>query len=236
VHESDVTRYWLVLPAAGGGSRFGGALPKQYAPLLGSTVIEHALAPFLADHRCMGIAVALSPGDQWFAKLPVARHPALRTVTGGAARSDSVRMGLASLPAADADWVLVHDAARPCVSRDEINALLAGVLNDPVGGLLALQVTDTLKLGDEHDRVSTTASRSSHWRALTPQMFRAGLLRDALARATQTGQIPTDESQAIEWLGHFPRLVCGSARNIKVTQAADLALAEALLKPGGAAR
>ena len=236
MYEPAVTRYWLVLPAAGGGQRFGAAIPKQYAPLAGSTVIEHALDPFLGDDRCMGIAVVLSPEDQWFAKLPVARHPALRMVNGGDERSDSVRMGLESLSAADADWILVHDAARPCISRDEIDALLEGVLNDPVGGLLAVPVADTLKQGDEQDRVCSTAPRSALWRALTPQMFRAGLLRDALAQAALAGRVPTDESQAVEWLGHFPRLVPGSARNIKVTQAADLALADALLRQGDAAR
>ena len=229
-------RYWLVLPAAGGGNRFGGSLPKQYAPLAGSTVIEHALAPFLVDGRCSGIAVVLSPGDQWFAKLPVSRHRGLRKVDGGDERCDSVRLGLASLPAADADWVLVHDAARPCVSRDEIDALLDGAMNDPVGGVLAVQVADTLKVADEQGRVGSTAPRSALWRALTPQMFRAGLLRDALASAARAGKVPTDESQAVEWLGHFPRLVPGNARNMKVTQAADLVLAEALLKPGDAAR
>jgi len=234
VRQPAAIRYWLVLPAAGGGSRFGGSLPKQYAPLAGSTVIEHALAPFQDDGRCKGIAVVLSPGDQWFAKLPVAKSAGLRMVGGGEERSDSVRMGLASLPTADPDWVLVHDAARPCVSRDEVDALLAGAMNDPVGGVLAVQVSDTLKVADEDGRVGATAPRRAMWRALTPQMFRAGLLRDALARAAQGGQVPTDESQAVEWLGHFPRLVPGSARNIKVTQAADLALAEAVLKLQGA--
>jgi len=229
-------RYWLVLPAAGGGNRFGGSIPKQYAPLAGSTVIEHALAPFLDDGRCSGIAVVLSPGDQWFARLPVSRHTRLRMVAGGDERSDSVRLGLASLPAVDEDWVLVHDAARPCVSRDEVDALLAATMNDPVGGLLALKVADTLKVGDDQGRVTSTAPRSALWRALTPQMFRAGLLRDALARAYQDSRVPTDESQAVEWLGHSPRLVPGSARNMKVTQASDLALAEAVLKREGAAR
>jgi len=182
------------------------------------------------------MAVVLSPGDSWFAKLPVAGHPGLRAVAGGEERSDSVRMGLASLPTAAPDWVLVHDAARPCLSRGEIDELLDAGMNDPVGAVLAVPVADTLKLADERGRVSTTTPRSALWRALTPQMFRAGLLRDALARAAVSGQVPTDESQAVEWLGYFPRLVPGSARNIKVTQAADLALAEALLKQGDAAR
>ena len=226
-------RYWLVLPAAGGGSRFGGSLPKQYAPLAGSTVIEHALAPFLDDGRCRGMAVVLSPAICGSQSCPWRVIRAC--VQWVAARNAAIRCawGWHHCPPRTPDWVLVHDAARPCVSRGEIDALLDAGMNDPVGGVLAVPVADTLKLADERGRVSATAPRSALWRALTPQMFRAGLLRDALARAAVAGQVPTDESQAVEWLGSFPRLVPGSARNIKVTQAADLALAEAVLKQRG---
>lgn len=224
-------RYWLVMPAAGGGQRFGGGVPKQFAALAGRSVIEWALAPFLADDRCSGIAVALAQHDCRFAQLPVAQHPRLHAVIGGSERSDSVRLALASLPALPSEWVLVHDAARPCVSREEIDALLAAGMQD-AGGVLAVPVADTLKQSDGYGLVEATAQRAGLWRALTPQMFRVGLLRDALSQAAEAGRVPTDESQAVEWLGHRPRLVRGSARNIKITEPADLALAEVMLRQG----
>jgi 2-C-methyl-D-erythritol 4-phosphate cytidylyltransferase len=230
-------RYWLVVPAAGGGRRFGGDVPKQYSPLAGRSLIEWSLAPFLDDARCRGIVVALAADDRWFEKLPVSRHPRLTNVPGGTERSDSVRLALQALPAADAasdtDWVLVHDAARPCVSAAEIDALL-DVSPDDIGAVLAVPVADTLKRADGQGHVSRTEDRAALWRALTPQMFRVGLLRAALAAASETGRVPTDESQAVEWLGYQPRLVRGNARNIKVTEPGDLALAEFLLSHGSA--
>jgi 2-C-methyl-D-erythritol 4-phosphate cytidylyltransferase len=227
-------RYWLVVPAAGGGQRFGGDVPKQYSPLAGRSLIEWALAPFLADDRCRAIVVALATDDRWFERLPLSRHPRLTVVPGGRERSDSVRLALQALPAADADWVLVHDAARPCVSPGEIDALLAGVTPGDAGAVLAVPVADTLKRSDEQGRVSHTEDRAALWRALTPQMFRVGLLRSALDQASKSGRVPTDESQAVEWLGHQPRLVRGNARNIKVTEQGDLALAGFILSHGGA--
>jgi 2-C-methyl-D-erythritol 4-phosphate cytidylyltransferase/2-C-methyl-D-erythritol 2,4-cyclodiphosphate synthase len=225
-------QYWLVMPAAGSGRRFGTALPKQYQPLAGATVIEHALAPFLADERCRGMVVATDVSDSTFDTLKVAREPRLRRVPGGARRCDSVRLGLAALPAADDDWVLVHDAARPCLTRTDLDALLATLRDDAVGGLLATPLADTLKRADEAGRVVDSPSRAGLWRALTPQMFRAGLLKRALAAAEAAGREPTDEAQAVEWLGLAPRLVAGETRNLKVTTAGDLTLAGALLDGG----
>jgi 2-C-methyl-D-erythritol 4-phosphate cytidylyltransferase len=221
--------YWLVVPAAGSGQRFGGDLPKQYTPLAGRTVIEWALAPFLADARCRRIVVALGTDDHHFAQLAAAGDPRILTVPGGPQRCDSVRQALSALNAEDDDWVLVHDAARPCVSRGEIDALLAAVASDDVGGLLALPVADTLKRADGEQRVCDTPSRESLWRALTPQMFRAGLLRRALHAAHAGACLPTDEAQAVEWLGFAPRLVRGDSQNVKVTEQADLALAAVTL-------
>jgi 2-C-methyl-D-erythritol 4-phosphate cytidylyltransferase len=226
--------YWLVVPAAGGGRRFGGDVPKQYLPLAGRSLIEWALAPFLGDDRCNGIVVALAPEDPWFAGLSLSRHPRLTTVPGGKERSDSVRLALRALPAADADRVLVHDAARPCVSPAEINALL-DASPDEIGAVLAVPVADTLKRSDGRDHVGDTVDRAALWRALTPQMFRVGVLRAALDQASKAGRVPTDESQAVEWLGHRPLLVRGNPRNIKVTQPGDLALAEFMLSRGSAA-
>jgi len=235
-------RYALVVPAAGSGRRFGaGILRKQYEPLAGATVIEHALAPFLADARCHRIVVAIAPDDGAWPQ--VAERCRQRStcpvvaVGGGAERSASVRRALDALRegAADDEWVLVHDAVRPCVSRTEIDALLAAVRTHPVGGLLAVPLADTLKRaapgrGNEPAQVARTEPREGLWRALTPQMFRLGPLAAALAAAQAAGRSCTDEAEAIEWQDQAPLLVAGSARNIKVTTPADLALAEALLR------
>jgi 2-C-methyl-D-erythritol 4-phosphate cytidylyltransferase/2-C-methyl-D-erythritol 2,4-cyclodiphosphate synthase len=225
-------QYWLVMPAAGSGRRFGGGTPKQYLPLGRRCLIEHALAPFLEDPHCVGVVVALDPDDARFETLPPAADRRLWRVAGGARRSDSVRNALAAVAAPDDTWVLVHDAARPCVTRDDIDALLAGCAPDAVGGLLAAPVADTLKRADAAQCVLKSPPREGLWRALTPQMFRLGLLRRALQAAQDAGRDPTDEAQAVEWLGEAPRLIAGNPGNIKITTAADLALAAALLARG----
>ena len=222
-------RYWLVMPAAGIGRRFGAQRPKQYAPLCGRTVIEWALAPFLGDARCAGAVVALAAGDPYWSEIA---PPGVLTAAGGAERSHSVRNGLAALAAraGEADWVLVHDAARPCLARTDLDRLLAAIEAHPVGGLLATPAADTLKRADASGCARETVDRSGLWRALTPQMFRYGALREALDRAHAAGQRPTDEAQAIEWRGAHPQLVAGSAANLKITSAADLTIAAALLE------
>ncbi len=222
-------RYWLIMPAAGSGRRFGAAVPKQYLELAGRKVIEHALAPFLADARCQQIVVALDPLDTQFRNLPLAADPRIRVVAGGAQRCDSVRNAVAAIAAADDDWVLVHDAARPCLGRADLDALLASLADDAVGGLLAAPQADTLKRADQSRRIADTPSRESLWRALTPQMFRLRPLREALLGAHLSEREPTDEAQAMEWAGHAARLVPGRPDNLKVTSPADLALAAAVL-------
>jgi 2-C-methyl-D-erythritol 4-phosphate cytidylyltransferase len=221
--------YWLVMPAAGVGRRFGADRPKQYAPLCGRTVIEWALAPFLADSRCAGAVVALAADDPYWTDIA---PPAVIVTAGGEERSHSVRSGLAALAggAMGDDWVLVHDAARPCLSRQDLDRLLNELETHPVGGLLATPAADTLKRADGARRIEQTVDRTGLWRALTPQMFRYGRLCEALDRAHAAGRIPTDESQAIEWLGDRPVLVAGAAANLKITSAADLAIAAAILK------
>lgn len=221
--------YWLVMPAAGVGRRFGADRPKQYASLCGRTVIEWALAPFLTDPRCAGAVVALAADDPyWTAIAP----PSVVAASGGEERSHSVRNGLAVLAgrATRDDWVLVHDAARPCLPRQDLDRLLADLGTHAVGGLLAAPAADTLKRADASQHVEETVDRRGLWRALTPQMFRYGRLCEALDRAHAAGRIPTDEAQAIEWLGERPVLVAGAAANLKITSAADLAVAAALLQ------
>src|SRR5690606_31331900 len=213
------------MPAAGSGRRFGAERPKQYLPLAGSTVIEQAIAPFLDDPRCLGAVVALDAGDAFFAALPVASNPRVSRVDGGARRCDSVRKALEALRAGEEDWVLVHDAARPCVQRADIDRLLAEVAEDAVGGLLATPLSDTLKRADDAQRVAATPDRTGLWRAQTPQMFRLGLLRRALAAAGAAGREPTDEAQAIEWLGLAPKVIAGNPGNLKITTAGDLPIA-----------
>ena len=227
-------RYWLVMPAAGAGRRFGGELPKQYAPLCGTTVIEWSLAPFLADARCAGIMVALAPGDRRWPQLPLAARTG--TAPGGGERSQSVRAGLEALRgrAAPEDWVLVHDAARPCLDAQDLERLLSAVPDHAVGGLLAVRVADTLKRAQPGEAagavlVAGTQERAGLWRALTPQMFRYGELCAALDAAHAARRFPTDEAQALEWAGQAALLVEGSADNLKVTTAADLVLAAAVL-------
>ena len=232
-------RYWLVMPAAGAGQRFGAALPKQYALLEGRTVIEWALAPFVEDARCAGVVVALAPGDAHFtpvaARLERARAGVLGTAAGGVHRSASVRSALASLhgTVAAEDWVLVHDAARPCLPRADLEALLEGLAAHPLGGVLAVAVADTLKRaqgGADALQVAETVERARLWRALTPQMFRYGKLCAALDAAHAAGRLPSDEAQALEWQGEHPALVEGSAANLKITTPADLTLAAATLR------
>lgn len=223
--------YWVVMPAAGAGRRFGAELPKQYAPLAGRSVIEWALQPFLQDSRCAGIAVALASGDSHWARLGLASLPGtVRTTTGGAQRADSVLCALAALPAEAGDWVLVHDAVRPCLSAAEIERLVTRVAGHAVGGLLAVPLADTLKRAGADGCVVQTLPRQGLWRALTPQMFRYGTLCGALRQAQQGRSDPTDEAQAIEAMGLRPVLVEGSVQNLKVTTPADLALAEAVLR------
>jgi 2-C-methyl-D-erythritol 4-phosphate cytidylyltransferase len=226
-------RYWLVMPAAGVGRRFGADRPKQYASLCGRTVIEWALAPFLADPRCVGTVVALADDDPYWSSVGSSiASPSLLRAPGGQERSHSVRNGLAALAdrAGRDDWVLVHDAARPCLPRQDLERLLTELASHPVGGLLATPAADTLKRADGARQVQQTVDRAGLWRALTPQMFRYGRLCEALDRAHAAGRIPTDEAQAIEWLGDAPGLVEGAAANLKITSAADLAIAAALLK------
>ncbi len=230
--------YGLVMAAAGSGRRFGLGSPKQYAPLAGTTVLECALAPFLADARCRAVRLVLAADDPQCERLRALLGARGAVVEGGRERCDSVRNGLASLATvlASEDWVLVHDAARPCIAPADIDRLIAAVDGSGAeGGLLAAPLADTLKRADAAGRCEATPSRERLWCAQTPQMFRLGALAAALEQAQRAGRTPTDEAQAMEWSGVRARLVASAHGNLKVTGPADLALAEAVLAARGRA-
>ena len=232
-------RYWLVMPCAGQGRRFGGPLPKQYVQLHGRSIVEWSLATFRSDARCAGAVVALAPGDLQWAEIARQALQDVLTTDGGATRSASVRQALRALAgrAGPQDWVLVHDAARPCLTRTELDALLAAGERHGSGALLAVPVADTVKYAaaasDTRPTVERTVERAGLWRAVTPQMFRYGALCAALDAAQAAGRVPTDESQALEWAGVSPALVAGSGANIKVTSLEDVEIAGALIAARG---
>jgi 2-C-methyl-D-erythritol 4-phosphate cytidylyltransferase len=231
---SAPARRWAVLVAAGRGERFGGSTPKQYTRLLGRPALSWSLAALLASPAVDGVVVVLAPRDRRWKGIAESRNSRVSTCVGGDRREASVWNALRALAprARDDDWVIVHDAARPCLRREDLDALIAATGRDPVGGLLAVPVPDTLKVDDGHGRSARTADRAGLWRALTPQIFRYGLLRRALALCLERERAVTDEASAIESLGLRPRLVPGRGDNIKLTTPADRLLAEAILRAG----
>ena len=224
-------RCFALLPCAGSGSRAGAALPKQYQVVAGQPMVRHTLAAFAAVPRIARTLVVVAPGD---ATLQHEGASVLIAACGGSTRAGSVFNGLKALReqgASAQDWVLVHDAARCLVTPALIDALIDACLPDAVGGLLALPLPDTLKQATAGGRVAATIDREGKWLAQTPQMFRIGLLQQALAAHAPTGFAGiTDEASAIEAAGHAPLLVRGSAQNVKVTWPEDFALAEAVLR------
>jgi 2-C-methyl-D-erythritol 4-phosphate cytidylyltransferase len=223
----DSARCWAVLPAAGTGSRMGAGLPKQYLELEGITLVEHSLRALLACDQLTGIVVPLHPQDTRAATMEVFKDDRVQTVSGADQRSGSVMAGLDALlsQAAPRDWVLVHDAARPCLQWQDIDRLIVTVTASGTGGILAEPMVDTVKQADEDMRIVCTLDRNSLWRAQTPQMFRMEELHRALTQAHTEGLTVTDEASAMEMAGYPVQLVAGSASNLKVTVADDLQLA-----------
>ncbi len=223
-------RHYAIVPAAGSGARFGSEVPKQYLELAGRPLIHHALAALCQCERIEHVWVVLSPGDEWWGAYDwTCLGSKLEAVfCGGTTRAESVANGLSAVASvlADDDWVLVHDAARPCLSQEMLAALCDELADDPVGGILAVPVADTLKRAGADQRVAATETRDGLWQAQTPQMFRYGLLLKALAGSLGV----TDEASAMEAAGFKPRLVRADATNLKVTFPADLRLAELILK------
>lgn len=229
--DSRSPAFWALIPAAGVGRRMGAGRPKQFLMLGAHTVLAHTLGVFLEHPAIQGVVLVLGPEvDPDAVELPMAGGRLFR-VAGGAERADSVRNGLDFLAArCDADdWVLVHDAARPCLPREDLDHLIATLRHDPLGGLLAAPSTDTMKLADAAGRVQQTLDRARVWRALTPQMFRLQALRSALAAAAEAGMPITDEASAMELHGQRPRLIEGSPMNIKITRPEDLETARLYL-------
>ncbi|MCS2169352.1 2-C-methyl-D-erythritol 4-phosphate cytidylyltransferase [Scandinavium sp. TWS1a] len=214
-----------VVPAAGFGRRMQTECPKQYLSIGNKTILEHAVAALLAHPRVERVIIAISDGDARFQQLPLANHPQITVVEGGAERADSVLAGLKE--AGEAQWVLVHDAARPCLHQDDLANLMALSETSRVGGILAAPVRDTMKRAEPgKTAIAHTVDRNDLWHALTPQFFPRELLFDCLTRALNEGATVTDEASALEYCGFHPQLVAGRADNIKVTRPEDLALAE----------
>ncbi|MES9991175.1 MAG: 2-C-methyl-D-erythritol 4-phosphate cytidylyltransferase [Candidatus Thiodiazotropha sp.] len=224
---SSRVRCWGVVPAAGVGQRMGAMIPKQYLDLAGRRVIDHTLDRLLSHPNIEGVYLALSSDDELWQACDFAEDTRIVRVEGGEERCHSVLNALGALKqqAADEDWVLVHDAARPCLSRSDLDRLIETLMDHPVGGLLGVPVRDTLKAVDNEGSVERTVSREGLWHALTPQMFRLGPLYQALERAIGNGAMVTDDASAMELAGHRPLMVEGDASNIKITRPEDLQLA-----------
>ncbi len=223
-----MTEFHALVPAAGSGARMGHELPKQYLPLAGAPMIFHALNTLCACRELSTVFVVLSPDDTLFHCYDWSRFgDKLQTLyCGGETRADTVLNGLLASEVEPDDWMLVHDAARPCLTNDNLLKLINELKNDAVGGILAVPVADTLKRSDAAQRILKTENREQLWQAQTPQMFRAGLLAQALQQCKSV----TDEASAIEALGLSPKLVAGDSSNFKVTYPQDIKLAELLLR------
>ena len=218
---SRVSGLTAIVPAAGIGSRIGADCPKQYLQLAGKTILEHTLERLLSHPAIAQVIVALAPHDRWFEALPVAADPRIVRVEGGAERAFSVLNGL---HVAQGEWVLVHDAARPCLTHGDLDALIAAAMNCG-GAILGSRVRDTMKRSDGEGNIIATVEREQLWHALTPQMFLTRALKLALEEGLLLGATITDEASAMERAGFTVRMVEGRADNIKVTRPEDLSLA-----------
>jgi len=226
------TGCWVVVPAAGIGSRMQADRPKQYLPLAGATVLEYTLKQLLGHNKVKGLIVCVAEHDEYWPALKIAGDPRVIAVAGGEERCLSVLNGLKKLMtyAGPADWVMVHDVARPCLSHDELNSLFEIAENATVDGfVLGMPVRDTMKQTTLEGVVESSPDRSRLWHAFTPQMFRLGELLAAIDGCLENGKLVTDEASAMEQCGYSVQMVAGSANNIKITRPEDLPLAEFIL-------
>jgi len=233
--DNHDSKFWAIIPAAGVGSRMQSDCPKQYLTINNKTVVEHTLDCFLNNPLIESTCIAIGDHDEYWQSLDLESQKKLIKVQGGHERCHSVFNALLMLmPMADQnDWVLVHDAARPCLRLEDIKHLIDSLHADEVGGLLATPVKDTMKRSDQNDIILETVDRDNLWHALTPQMFRLGALYNAMRSALDSGSIITDEASAIELSGLSPRLIEGHADNIKITRPEDLQLASFYLQQQG---
>ncbi|WOJ94596.1 2-C-methyl-D-erythritol 4-phosphate cytidylyltransferase [Congregibacter variabilis] len=221
---------WAVVPAAGSGSRMASSESKQYLKIGGRSLLDWSVGALLAYPKLRACVVAVPETDVQQSREGSLGDARVSFCAGGSSRAASVAAALAALPAEDEDWVLVHDAARPCLAPQDLHSLVQNVSSTGVGGLLAVPITDTLKRADGQARVMTTIDRAGIWSAQTPQMFRVGELRSALDAARESGFVVTDEASAMEAAGFDVQLVQGSVANLKVTYASDMQLAAFWLK------
>ena len=223
-------KIWCVVPAAGVGQRMAADIPKQYLPLQNATILDITLHRLQASKEIDEIVIAINPNDQRWQQQYAPLYPDIHTVTGGSSRADSVLNAIQWIKSQTTsnDWVLVHDAARPCITSSDISKLLELTSTDAIGGLLATAMTDTVKQASA-GKVDATLQRDSLWRAFTPQLFKIDLLEKALTAAKNNSIDVTDESSAIEQLGFQPVIVQGRADNIKITSAVDLQMANYII-------
>jgi 2-C-methyl-D-erythritol 4-phosphate cytidylyltransferase len=226
---------WAIIPAAGIGTRMKSETPKQYLKIQNKCVLEYTLERFCFNPLIEGVVVALAEEDPYWPKLSISNHEKIMIVNGGVERCHSVLNGLKTLAnkAKAADWVMVHDAARPCLREDDIETLIKKVNEKGTGGILAVPVRDTMKRVDSANCVSETVDRTGLWHALTPQMFRLAELTLAIENALDNGIQVTDEAQALELLNTQPQIVEGHPDNIKITHPEDLLLADLFLSQQG---
>ncbi|VFP80242.1 2-C-methyl-D-erythritol 4-phosphate cytidylyltransferase [Candidatus Erwinia haradaeae] len=217
-----------IIPAAGKGLRMNSQCPKQYLTICGKTILEHSLHVLLQHREIKHIVIALHPSDIYFKNLSISRNLRITTVKGGPQRTDSVLAALQTSP--PAKWVLIHDAARPCLCSTDLHRLLALTVSSQIGGILAVPVRDTLKRAMKgKNNIHYTVKRESLWHALTPQLFPLTLLKNCLEKLLRDRKYITDEASALEYCGYYPELIRGRSDNLKITHPEDLALARLYL-------
>jgi len=221
-------KQWAIVPAAGIGARMNDSTPKQYLSILNKTIIEHTLSVLLTYESIDAIVVAIAADDAYWSSLAISKNPKINKVLGGETRAHSVFNALELIPKQDDPWVLVHDAVRPCLSHPELD-LLFSAKSYAQGAVLALPSKNTLKQCVNGQTISKTLNRDHIWQALTPQLFKAQALYQAIENCLKNNLTITDEASAMEQMGHQPYLVLGKASNIKITTSEDLSYAEFLL-------